>query len=260
MTALVDPRIIPIEGARNLRDAGGYSVGNGRRVKLRRLFRSGHPAGIEPAARTAFRSLGLASILDLRTNEERARQPYQADLLEGLRYHSRDYLHSDSDLLKRLQTTTLTADDVHTSILQTYRALPYEQAIGIGMLFRILLDRGAPVLVNCTAGKDRTGAAIALLLLAIGVSREDVIRDYAMTEKIQDPATAFRTLGSAGPYAFLANIDPAVWRPMLRSKPEYMHALIDQIDEKHGSVAAYLAEVHGIVENDIYQIKDILIE
>lgn len=253
-------RLVAIEGARNLRDIGGYPTADGRSVRWRKVFRGGHPAAIRPDQHQQFRQLGLATILDLRTNDERARQPYPPALLDGVDYRWRDYRHSDSDLLARLRTATVSADEVREGILKSYRALPYEQAEGVGMLFRLLADGATPLLVNCTAGKDRTGTAIALLLLALGVSRADVVDDYTLTERLEPPASTLRALAPDGPYAFLLDIDPEIWRPMMRADAGYLDAQLEGLERAHGSIEKYLADEHGVTEERLACLRDRLLE
>src|SRR3546814_1768609 len=79
------------------------------------------------------------------------------------------------------------AADIHAHMLETYRRLLGEQRAAVAAMFGLLLAGRAPLLINCTAGKDRTGVLSALLLAALGVPLETVRTDYALTELIQDP-------------------------------------------------------------------------
>src|SRR5690606_24218172 len=82
-------RILPVDGAQNLRDMGGYHTADGRMVKWRTLYRSGVMARLAPESADSIRQLGIVAICDLRANEERERNPTQWHQGTGTRYHSR---------------------------------------------------------------------------------------------------------------------------------------------------------------------------
>src|SRR3546814_6625514 len=93
------------------------------------------------------------------------------------------------------------AADIHAHMLETYRRLLGEQRAAVAAMFGLLLAGRAPLLINCTAGKDRTGVLSALLLAALGVPLETVRTDYALTELIQDPRAPLFPVDPDGPFA-----------------------------------------------------------
>src|SRR3546814_3374239 len=108
-------RLLTVAGSRNLRDLGGYRAMDGRRVRRGMLLRSGHPGELTAEGARQFAALGLAAILDLRTTEERAGQPYPPGLAEGLHYWTRDYDLSRGDI----------RSEEHTSELQSLMRISY---------------------------------------------------------------------------------------------------------------------------------------
>jgi protein-tyrosine phosphatase len=258
MTGASD-RLLAIAGSRNMRDLGGYAATDGRRVRRGLLLRGGHPAGLTDEGAMQFARLGLGAIIDLRTTEERAGQPYPAGLTDGIDYWTRDYDLSRGDLVAMLRDPATGPDDMRARMLQSYRMIVDEQRPGIGAMFA-LLRGGRTLLINCTAGKDRTGAACAILLTALGVPHDVVREDYVLTERVQDPRQQLFHVDPDGPFAYLLEIDPEVWRVMMRSAPEYIDAAFAALVENHGSIEAYLAAVHGLDAAALADLRDRLLE
>lgn len=253
-------RLPAIRGARNLRDMGGYPTEDGRRVRRGVLFRSGQPGGIRPADHPALLELGLRALVDLRTTAERRRAPFPQTLLETLRCWSREYDFSHGDIVARLTDPGLTVTSVHSHILSSYRTYPEEQHEGIAALFGMLQAGEVPVMINCTAGKDRTGVVCALLLSALGVPRDIVIRDYTLTEMLHDPAMPMPRLDPDNPYNIVRDLVPEIRHAMMRCAPEYIEAMFTALDEAHGGVTRYLATALSLEDEALMRMKDLLLE
>ncbi len=148
------------------------------------MLRGGHPGELTGEGRAQFARLGLGAIIDLRTTEERAGQPYPAGLTDGLHYWTRDYDLSRGDLVVMLRDPATGPEAMRARMLQSYRVIVDEQRQGIGAMFAMLRVGRTPLLINCTAGKDRTGAVCAILLAALGVPLDVVREDYALTERV----------------------------------------------------------------------------
>lgn len=134
-------RLIPLEGGRNFRDLGGYLTSDGRRVKWRKLFRSGSMAGLTAADYGSLSSLSIKIVCDLRTAQE-------------------------------IEAELSTPKMARAAMIQGYRRLPFEQVPAHRELFRRLAAGDVPLVFNCSAGKDRAGTAAALILSALGVLRD----------------------------------------------------------------------------------------
>jgi protein-tyrosine phosphatase len=251
-------RSLPIKGAHNLRDMGGYTTPDGRRLKWRTLYRSGVMAKLSEADTQALRDLGITAICDLRTRHERRRRPTLWHEGTDIIYYSRDYELSAGDLDATLQSGTIEHDVMEKIIHQVYRRLPTEQAESYRAMFQLLLEGRVPLLFNCTAGKDRTGLAAALLLHALGMDRAVIDEDYALTELVVGELE--RVLLGDPRYSKLAQARRADYLPLLSARPEYLTVAFAEIENQYGSMEAYFQEALGMGAAEIEKLKGILLE
>jgi protein-tyrosine phosphatase len=227
-------RVWPLQGATNFRDLGGYPGHEGRPVRWRRLFRSDHLGGLTEADKAVLVELGLAKAFDFRGQAERAAVAYE---LPGLTQHS---LAIEPTVVQRMQDLiasgqALTPERAAELMTELYRALVNDQSHRFAELFEHLLDTDGPVVFHCTAGKDRTGFAAALVLLALGVSRDVVEQDYLITNRVfQQPPAAQGGLS--------AEVLAVLWRV----QPGFLHAALQLVDSDHGGVERYLDQRLGL--------------
>jgi protein-tyrosine phosphatase len=118
---------------------------------------------------------------------------------------------------------------------ELYRALVNDQSHRFAEFFEHLLETDAPVVFHCTAGKDRTGFAAALILLALGVPRELVHEDYLITNRVfQQPPAAQGALSDE------------VLQVLWRVQPDFLHAALHAVDHDHGGLERYLEQRLGL--------------
>jgi protein-tyrosine phosphatase len=240
-------RFIDVAGGRNFRDVGGYATADGHHVRWGRLYRSGSLGSLTPAGQQTLTALHVGSIIDLRSTAERARDPGNWLAASGQGYWSRDYAISQGDMARVFgDPTRLTAEAMRAMMLGSYRTLPYEQAPGYRELFARLVAGKGPVVVNCTAGKDRTGIAVALVLTAIGVPYDAVRDDFLLSNGA--PGMDGLQRGLSGP---LAKLPADVAAPLIGVEPLYLDAAFAAMREKNGSVEAYLRDELGVGANEI---------
>lgn len=227
-------RVLPLQGATNFRDLGGYPGHGGRPLRWRRLFRSDHLAGLTEADHAALAGLGLARSFDFRGVDERAATPYQ---LPGVVQHP---LSIEPTVVQRMQDMVAAGQQLTASVAvdlmqDLYRALVNDQAHRFAELFEQLLAAEAPVVFHCTAGKDRTGFAAALILSALGVPRDLVVQDYLLTNQYfrHAPPTDSDTPAEA-----LA----VLWRV----EPGFLDAALQVVDTDHGGIERYLRQRLGL--------------
>lgn len=223
-------RVWPLSGATNFRDLGGYRGSGGRSVRWRRLFRSDHLAGLTEADRQFLRPLGLTRALDFRGPAERAAAAYE---LPGLVQHS---LPIEPIVSQRMQQAaaagqTLTAALVTAYMEDLYRWLIDEQAHRFAELFAHLHAADGPLVFHCTAGKDRTGLAAALVLLALGVSRTQVLQEFMLTNQV------FKHMPAPRP-DMPAEALGVLWRV----QEGFLQAAFQSLDTGYGGIEAYLAK------------------
>ena len=254
-------RVLPLEGGRNFRDLGGYVAADGRRVKWGKLYRSGSMAQLTPADYDYLATLGIRVVCDFRTSAERTAEPNKWQEAAKLDYWTRDYEMSFGELRKMLAGQP-TAEQAKAAMISGYRQLPYEQAPSYRELFKRLAAGEIPLAFNCSAGKDRAGTAAALILSALGVPRETVIEDYALTDKV---GNLHRMLASSAnnkdsPGSSLAQRTPEVYGAILRSDPDYIRAALTAIEERHGSIEKYLEDELAVAPRDLDHIRRQLLE
>ena len=227
-------RSLQLSGASNFRDLGGYVGHQGRSVRWRRLFRSDHLAALTQDDIVALSRHGLARVCDFRGEAERA--PLLC-AMPGLSVHflpiEPTVVQGMSDLLA--SGHRLTAQDTVRLMQQTYRAFVHHNAAPYAELFRLLLESDTPLVFHCTAGKDRTGFAAALILLALGVPRNVVMQDYLLTNLF------FRT-----PDASASQLPQEVLQVLWRVQEEFLDAALHAVDTDYGGVQPYLETALGV--------------
>lgn len=263
----VAERLLPLEGGRNFRDLGGYVGHEGRRVRWGLVFRSGTMARLTAADQALIRGLGVTTICDFRANEERLREPTDwAAIDPELVYRSRDYITDSSGLRDVLRNPQAAPADISEAMRQFYGEIAYTHAESYRVMFQDVIDGRLPLAFNCSAGKDRTGMAAALMLHVLGVDREIILQDYALSEEVVDYERAYRAPappaaeGTPNPWAFIAALSPEQRAPLLRSDPAYLAAAFALIETREGSVDAYLERVLGVDRADVAIIRDRLLE
>jgi len=262
---LIDPspidarRIIALEGGRNFRDLGGYRTQDGRRVKWRKIFRSGSMAGVTPADQEQLAKLSIRTICDLRTIQERETDPCNWHRTSNITYWSRDYVEGFGELRKLMASPLATKEDARSAMIEGYRRLPFQQAPGYQELFRALAAGEVPLAFNCSAGKDRAGTAAALILSALGVPRETVLEDYLLTDRIVNFKSLF--MGPAQQRnSSLASQSEDIIAAVLGTDVAYLTAGLDAVEQQHGSVAGYVQEVLGIDRDALSDMQQMLLE
>lgn len=239
----LDSRFVALEGGRNFRDVGGYRTADGHVVKPGVLYRSGSLGKLTAAAQARLAQLHVRQIVDLRTTQERSRDTFDLRGAYGAGYWTRDYGHSLGNHGDRpaLDPAKLTAASMTAMMTGAYRTFAREQAPSYRALFaRLITGEGATV-VNCTAGKDRTGIAAALVLTALGVPYETVRQDFLLT----NGAPGMETLqGDISP--MFGRLPPDVVAPLVGVEGVYLDTTFAQIRQDYDTVDAYLEKELGV--------------
>ena len=258
-------RVPALQGARNFRDIGGYPAADGRRVCWARVYRSGALSHLTDADLVQLGAFGVRTVCDLRSRVERSREPSRWSA-SGV-----DYLHWDYDFERVSLRSVLrevnepSIESMRYAMTQLYRRLPSLLAAPYAALFGKLAQGAVPLIFHCTAGKDRTGIAAALLLSGLGVPREVVLEDYALTNTVVDLETALLTRrlvssGVADGQVHLLDMDGEVRAPLLQARTEYVHAAFDQIERDYGGLGAYLRERLGVTNDVLRELRQHLLE
>ena len=247
----------PLKAVNNFRDCGGYATTDGQQMRTGRLYRSGT---LDDARRDDLRllqAIGLKTIVDLRAPREKKKElpaiagARRIDLPLELENKARDRMQA-------LMVKRGAEDEVVDILRQMYRDLADEAQPQAGQLFHVLLSADAyPVLIHCSAGKDRTGFMCALVQQAVGVGRAAMFQDYLETNNhfgIVTPRVArIMKIFSFGRLQ-IENV-----RASLSAREEYLQAAFEQIDQHHGGLAMYLAKC-GITSREIATLRGLLLE
>lgn len=258
-------RVLPLEGGRNFRDLGGYPGADGKRTKWGTIFRSGVLSGLTDADYDYLSNLGVEVVCDFRSSEERTRETTNWRGGPAPKIIAWGYASSGGEEMSAFFEGEATAERMRGMMTKMYGQIAYRHARKYATMFRRLAAGELPLLFHCSAGKDRAGTGAALLLTALGVPREVVVRDYAMSENVVDYEAAYReelkrAAEEGGPMAALAKLSPDVRAPLFRSDPAYIRAAFAELEENHGSVEGFIKEVMGIEERTLLKMRARLLE
>ena len=227
-------RHVRLEGALNVRDLGGLSTLDGKLTRHGLLFRADTLAHLTAADQARLGALGLTTVIDLRTEEERTRAPDRlpegpAPAVQALGFLPRGNI----EMFAAINAGQLDAEEAVRSMMDQYRNLTLDHHDRYQAFIETLLGPGTrPLLFHCASGKDRTGIAAAIVLLALDVPRATVLEDYAISNFQRRPIDLFTAGASA----------PAV-EQVLAAHPRYLEAALTAMEETSGSIPAYLAEL-----------------
>jgi protein-tyrosine phosphatase len=230
------PRIVCLEGCTNFRDLGGYQTADGRRVRHGLVFRSAHLGGLTSSDRQVLASLGVRTIVDLRGLSEAAETPHALEGLEAEIMAAAIEPRIGERIRAALANGGATPDAIAGFMIEHYREYPAYGAAAFRTLFTALLDGARrPLVFHCTAGKDRTGFAAALLLSMLGVPWPIVVDDYLHTNAVWT--------GHVGRYT---ELDAGTRAALIEARVTYLEAAFAVLRETHGSVEAFCANALGI--------------
>jgi protein-tyrosine phosphatase len=177
--------VVELEGGSNFRDLGGHRAGDGRIVKRGAVFRSAHLGNLTEIDRKAIGRLGVRTIVDLRGVNEAAETPHRVDGTGAAIIGAHIEPGVGEKIRSAVETGTATPELMAHFLTEHYRDYPRRCTPGFRKLFSVLTDGNLrPIVFHCTAGKDRTGFAAALLLTLLGVHWDDVMEDYLRTNSL----------------------------------------------------------------------------
>lgn len=237
-------RKLGMQGTPNFRDFGGYRGADGRRVRWGYLFRSGQLSGLTPQDLELLDSLQLDLVCDFRREDEQqsspsrypeARQPEVASLPITPGSNTAAFTAGGLDLGG--------PQPMFDFMVGINRDFVESQGPVYARMFREILQRpDARFLVHCAAGKDRTGFAVAIILLALGVPVEQVMQDYMLTQRFFHPQQEVERLRAK--YG-LESVPEEAILPMLEVHEAYLERALQAIAD-YGEVETYLEEVLGV--------------
>ena len=252
---------------KNFRDLGNLPAADGRKIKKGKLYRSGHLCKIsETTAEFLHHKKGLRTVIDLRSPSELAEQ---SDVVAaGVRYIHLPPLNDEQNPSinrhnrKQVLYTIMAKEGgakKHLSDIYRLMITQKESLDAFAEMLRLLADeQNSAVLWHCTQGKDRTGIAAAVILLALGVDRKDIMRDYMKTNRSK---VLINSLIFIGVSIVTFSIHAAHSLDLLLSARKYfLQAAFDEIDSVYGGTDAFLEKGLGLSNDDILHLRELYLD
>jgi protein-tyrosine phosphatase len=222
------------------------------------LYRSDRLNALSDADVAHLGELGLRTVCDFRydreVEEDPSRLPVGATVVRlAVGSAPGDNPRSLEDLIRAGEITHVSAE----SMADGYLRMLEQQAELFGELLRVVADAANhPVVIHCTAGKDRTGLGAALLLGAVGVDRATVIADYALTDEYRSK----HRLAEIGPQLEAQGLALDDLKVLFTAPAETMAHTLDRLDETWGGLEDYLTGPAGVSEQTLADLRDALVE
>ncbi|MGE3073993.1 MAG: tyrosine-protein phosphatase [Dehalococcoidia bacterium] len=229
MTLTITNRELSLEVAYNVRHIGGYSTREGR-LTSESVVRSAGLHRLTPNGIGSLSDYGIAAIVDLRSSMERERDITPDPTSAGIR-------HFFAPVFEQDHSPVGMADEFPGYAVVYERMLETGQA-AYRTLFEVIAETEGRVLFHCSAGKDRTGVAAALMLGLVGVDAETIAEDYSHSARLLEPL-----LDEWLPKMAERGVDPERGRKLMASNHEDMLSTLAHIDRLYGGPAGYLESI-----------------
>lgn len=232
------------------RAAGGHLLGNS-------LYRSGAFGDVDAEGIAGLKALGLTTVFDLRAVREQKMTPSPMLKDRGFKIlsHAHDIRHGD--LIELLKSEDADADALKETMRQIYIHMPVEFSAVFRDVFRALIQRGPNLLVHCAAGKDRTGVVVALLLDLLGVSRDDILSDYLLTNLATEALLA--KMDQRARALDLRRMAPDVAVALSQAHADHLEAMFRSVEDSFGTTNDYAIRGLGLSVAEIERLQHRLV-
>ncbi|MBZ0284080.1 MAG: tyrosine-protein phosphatase [Anaerolineae bacterium] len=252
-------RILKLEGVANFRDAGGYRTAEGRQVRKGLIYRSGALGHLTPTDWETINKIGIKLVCDLRSRDEAQTEP--DNLVDGIEYL---HLPLDADTReerrRRLRALLFNRRELMRMMPVFYTQVMIDRNAALyGTILKRLADpANLPAVIHCTAGKDRTGVGVALLLTLLGVPEDVVIADYSLSNLYYDN---FYQYGQqmVRPLAWLGIRAEAI-QPLLVADPNNIRLALGHVRSYHGGIENYLRTAAGLDDETLQKLRNNFLE
>lgn len=248
-TSVCTERHIPVEGMTNLRSLGGYQGADGKRVRWGLLYRSDVPHNT--AANTLCTQLHVRRTFDLRADMEVSRMPYNIVGIERISVPITPPKYDVASL------NLLTAEYVIKYMTDLNRQFIHTFHGELGIVLRGIIaskpTENNASLIHCTAGKDRTGWVCYVILRLLGVSHEDALQDYLLTN------TYYQRPESEKAMALVAKMPEEAQAMLWTVHEQYLAAAVEEVN-KVGGVEKFVIEKVGLSEAELKAFREMFLE
>lgn len=269
---IVAERTLPVDGMNNFRDLGGYETADGHHVKWGKLYRSDHIYNATSKGVEYIQKLGLKSIVDYRSENERVKYPNKEVSSDVVTFWFDPDAHTaelaaqftssknaeDENLVNKIiaQKNNGSLVNRYDMVMEQYSNFVNKDKCkeAFSEMIKVAANPdNCPMVQHCRGGKDRTGFGSLLLLGILGVSKEDIVNDYMITHfnRIE------RNNVKMEKYKKFTQ-DPAILDylySLIDTKPEFIGSSYDKIVEKYGTIEEYAKQELNVSENDIMILK-----
>ena len=256
-------RVLNFEGISNFRDLGGYPTDTGQRLKWGVLYRSGTLAESTPADLQGLQRLQLSTLIDFRSAAEKREEPNRLPDPPGFRVVEIPTLDEGNkalvgEIMERIESGDFDGFDPDQSMMMANRQFASEFTPQFRQFMHTVLEAdGQPVVWHCSAGKDRTGFAAAILLRLMGVPEDVVMADYMASKQHALDARrrellllrVFKGQEAADKLAVMMGVEE-----------DWLEAAFDEIDSTWGSFDAYVSDGLQLDDRDIQRLRLALLE
>ncbi len=253
-------RVVALDGGINFRDVGGYKNSQGRTVKWRKIMRCGHLASLSENDLDTLEQIGINRVHDFRRSEEQQQSPSCAVRAEFID----DYQILIGDISRFwefLFEGELTAESSHQLVVNSYGSCIEAVIPAFSRFMRHIVDNAENASVfHCSAGKDRTGMAAALILSALDVPRETIIEDYMLTIEHYDSDKLIAIVEGHLRKANVESWDREWLMPYCSVHQDNIIAFLDAIESNYGDVKNYLISALGLSQADLDKMHQCYLE
>jgi len=241
-------RILSLTGVKNFRDMGGYTSADGRTMRWGHIFRSGHLSDLTDECGIEMLARDIETVIDFRSDREKERHTVHWPKCWIPDYHSISIGGNAAawvqELYDRIAVTDFPAQELREQFLLAFRTIPLENTDGLKGFFNRLIDdhKGNAMLFHCTAGKDRTGIAAALLMHALDVNDEQIMHDFMLTNKAVDLDESSEKVAQWLSNKAKRTIQATDVLPLVGVEPAFLEASFTTIKNTYGTIDAYLEE------------------
>ncbi|WP_317928736.1 tyrosine-protein phosphatase [Halioxenophilus sp. WMMB6] len=251
---VVAERRVALAGTPNLRDFGGYVTQHGASVRWGSFYRSGKLSALTADDQQRLVDAGINQIFDFRRPEEInlapttlnfIAQPISIDNLPIGGGGARSFN-------KLVMDETIAKPELLAGMKAIYRDLALAQGAVYRKIFDYLLHQDQPLLLHCTAGKDRTGVGVALILMALGVNRKTIMQDYLLTSEFYPSDIEWQEMLQhfESQPKIVDNL-----RYLLSVQPEFLATLFEVIDDQFDGDEHYLKAVFGFDDAELAELR-----
>ncbi|UYN94154.1 MAG: tyrosine-protein phosphatase [Enhydrobacter sp.] len=250
MSVTLLPHVVPLKGGSNFRDLGGYCTDDGRTVRRGAVFRSAHLGGLTAEDCGALSRIGVRTVVDLRGVSEAAETPHRIDSVACRVVGAPIEPGLGEKIRAAVADGTASPFLMMQFLTEHYRDYPRRCAPGFRTLFATLSDgQHRPLVFHCTAGKDRTGFASALLLTLLGVPWDAVVEDYLRTNELWT--------GHIGRYP---ELDVDTRAAIVEARTPYLEAAFEVVRTDYGSPQAFAERALGLDDAMVRRLRTELLE